>query len=195
MDMAFSLITPPDTSTSLRDYTQPTNTVLMVVTPTSLDGTSRRLAEIGGKELAAISPDGLPQPLAVENTIDFDHDGIKELLIPGYANKPTSAIFKIDYSKGIISRLQERTSAGEMQPAYIISAGGFGYLVEGFLKDVDKDSVDDLVYHNRRFTDGSNKTIETATLDVFKWNGTFFDYSKSLSDQLKISFDPSKDIP
>ncbi len=195
MDMVIFL-TPESSKVHPGDYfpTDTSHNIFMIVTPTNVDGTSKKVAEISNTNLKKIAPDPWGG-VQVENTIDFNHDGIKELVVPGYGNKPTSAIFKIDWQKGLISQLSERTSAGKIQPAYIIGAGGFGYVVNGFLKDVDRDGVNELVYHDRRYTNGTNSVLESVTLDVYKWNGSLFDYSKPLSDQLRTSFDPAKEIP
>jgi len=181
-DLAFSLTTKP-----------PTNNILRIVTPLRFDGSSQVLAELSGHDLEVNAPEGVLT--GIEGSIDFNHDGERELLIEADANKPTSEIFKINFIEKTVRRLQARTGAGESQPVQIVSAGGFGYMVDQFLRDVDRDGIDDFVCQARRFTDGSNETIESATLSVFKWNGTFFDYSQSLSDQLAVLLDPAKDIP
>jgi hypothetical protein len=193
VDMALPLISRPSTSASQEAQRPPTRSILLVVTPTSMDGTSKKLAELSRfEEILAIDPAWVIT--GIDGSLDFDHDGKKELLIPGYGNKPSSVVFRVDYSKGTMSLLHQSANAREMDPVLIGGIGGAWYVSDRFFRDVDKDGIDELVRHDGRLTDDSNQPIKTESLGVFKWNGTFFDYSKAVSEQLKTSFDPSKDI-
>jgi|GEM_PF-5370275 len=138
--------------------------ILFIVTPTSLDGASRKMAELSEKDLEKIAPPSYTT-FQFEKSIDFDRDGKKELLIPGYLNKPASSVFKIDYDKGTITQVQ-LCDGGE--PVYIgYGASALERLAEFYLKDEDRDGVDEFIEER---LENNKVTLRT----VHKWNGSCF---------------------
>jgi hypothetical protein len=104
-------------------------------------------------------------------------------------------------AKGTVTQLNLSTPEGKILFIEIAHAGGGAAAFpsnETFFRDVDHDGVDELVIVNldSKGVDGGGNYITTLTsLEVCKWSGSFFEYSKTFSDKLKTNFDLTRDIP
>jgi hypothetical protein len=165
--------------------------VLLVVTPLDITGKSRSIANLSWKEAEEILPEFAVDIASIEGTMDFNHNGEKELVMPAPFNEPVSYVFVIDYDTGTFSPLKydkydQAGSAIHIGSASTATAGR-----EFVLKDLNNDSADEYIIGGT--SDTVSDTYAIKEIEVYEWNGEIFEHSPNLTEELKLTFNPETD--
>jgi hypothetical protein len=163
--------------------TDVSNDIFMIVTPIDFDGTSKKLIEVSGKELADLDINPLGGPFEIDGFNDFDNDGKKEIEI--YAGIPVvNSIFKIDYDKKTINKVLFHRKNNGIKPV-LLGSPKTAYVGVGhfYFKDLDNDNINEYIYEDFDWDVDVYKgpKIRNISIEVYKWNGDIFEYSESLS--------------